>query len=229
MKGAIMQPYFFPYIGYYQLAFEVEKYVFLDDVNFIKQGYINRNSILLQGRKHDFSIPVKNVSSFRKISEHEYNGDFSKFLKLIDSAYRKSPFFDKAMPLIESVVLDPDNNVARKNSKSLTAVFSYLGLNREFVFSSDVVLGGDFKGQERVIEICCRLGIDRYRNAIGGKTLYCNKDFDSCGVGLGFLSSNSVLYKQGNTDFVPCLSIIDVLMWCDKEEVLSMLKSYTIQ
>lgn len=226
MKGAIMQPYFFPYIGYYQLAYEVDRYVFLDDVTFIKQGYINRNSIILQGRRHDFSIPVLNISSYRNINDHEYSGDFSKLLKLIESSYRKAPFFSLVMPLVEEVVRDPDNNVARKNAKSLTAVFSYLGLEREYLFSSDVALDRGLKGQDRILALCHKLGVDRYRNAIGGQGLYDADAFTASEIELKFIKTNIRPYSQSKGDFVPHLSIIDILMYCDKPSVLGQISDY---
>lgn len=228
MKGGIMQPYFFPYIGYYQLAYDVKKYVFLDDVTFIKQGYINRNSILLQGKRHEFTLPVNNISSFRNINEHAYQENFSKFLKLLDSAYKKAPFFDVVMPLIESIVLDGNINVAQKNAKSLTQVFEYLGLEREFIFASEVRGGGGKKGQERVIDICQNLGVKQYCNAIGGKDIYDAKCFNVAGIDLKFLQSKIPPYSQGKNNFISHLSIIDILMHCERGVVIKMLGDYDL-
>ncbi len=228
MKGAIMQPYFFPYIGYYQLAYEVDTYVFLDDVNFIKKGYINRNAILLQGRRHAFSIPVSQLSQNRTIQLHDYQDDLSSFLRLVQQAYRKAPFFDTVMPLIESVAMDPDNNVARKNAKSLTAVFAYLGLERVFLFSSEVASCGVQKGQDRIIALCRQLGIDQYRNAIGGQMLYDGTAFQEAGIELRFIQSNMQPYPQGKGDFVAHLSIIDALMHCDRQTLIELIGAYSL-
>lgn len=228
MKGAIMQPYFFPYIGYYQLAYEVEKFVFLDDVNFIKKGYINRNSILLQGERHDFSIPVSKVSQNRTIHSHDYTGDFSKFLTLIAQAYKRAPNFSQVMPLIESVVLDNNNNVAKKNAKSLTAVFSYLGIEREYIFSSDISLESEKKGQDRILALCEKLNIDHYRNAIGGQQLYDAAIFNELGINIKFIQSRVSPYSQNGAPFVSHLSIIDVLMHCSKDEVIQSLVDYSL-
>lgn len=228
MRGAIMQPYFFPYIGYYQLAYEVEKFVFLDDVNYIKKGYINRNTILLHGKRHEFSIPVSKVSQNRTISSHDYTGNYSDFMHLIEHAYKKAPLFDVVMPLVEGVVLDADTNVARKNAKSLVDVFSYLGLEREFLFSSDVELDGDIKGQERILALCQKMRVSQYRNAIGGQALYDANSFNSIGIDLKFIQGGIRPYPQGRHDFVSHLSIIDVLMHCDKEVVLQQLSDYSL-
>lgn len=228
MKGAIMQPYFFPYIGYYQLAYEVEKFVFLDDVTFIKQGYINRNSILLNGKRHEFSIPVSKISSFRTIHDHLYLGEYSKFLKLIEQAYRKAPFYSTVMPILESVVLDSDNNVSRKNANSIIAVFDYLGIKRNFLFSSEVGCEIDLKGQDRVLVLCKTLEIKKYRNSIGGQSLYSQEVFSESGIELKFIQSDIKPYLQGKHEFISHLSIIDVLMYCDKQSIKKMLEAYEL-
>ena len=228
MKGAIMQPYFFPYIGYYQLAYEVEKFVFLDDVNFIKKGYINRNAILLKGRRHQFSIPVVQVSQNRYISEHNYTGDFSSFLALVEQSYKKAPFYTEVFPIIQSVALGDDQNVARKNSKSLVDVFSYLGISRDFAFSSNISVGREYKAQEKILKICQSLSINQYRNAIGGKAIYSPEKFHAQGIEIKFIETHAHTYSQGVADFTPYLSMIDVLMHCDKETVRHLLSDYSL-
>lgn len=228
MRGAIMQPYFFPYIGYYQLAHEVERFVFLDDVNYIKKGFINRNAILLQNERHEFSVPAEKISQNRAINKHNYTGEFSKFLSLIWQAYKKAPFFEQVMPLIESVVREGDNNVARKNAKSLTTVFSYLGIEREYIFSSDIALEAENKGQDRILALCKKLNINQYRNAIGGQSLYDSAAFQPVGIELKFIRSNINSYPQGIDEFVSHLSIIDVLMHCSKQDVIRQLSDYSL-
>lgn len=228
MKGAIMQPYFFPYIGYYQLAYEVEKFVFLDDVNFIKKGYINRNAILLQGQRHEFSVPVSKISQNRPINDHYYTGDFEQFLSLTEQAYKKAPFFADIFPLIQSVALDAEQNVARKNAKSITSVFSYLGTERVFGFSSQYQLSSEQKGQERILTLCQKIGIDRYRNAIGGQALYDKHHFAEKSIDLKFIETKARPYQQASAGFTPHLSMIDILMHCDKQTTYHLLTEYSL-
>jgi len=228
MRGAIMQPYFFPYIGYYQLAYEVEKFIFLDDVNFIKKGFINSNSILLQGKRHDFSIPVLKVSQNRHISDHFYAGEFGSFLKTLESGYKKAPFFLDVWPMVEAVITDADNNVAAKNALSVTSVFSYLGLERNFEFSSRTRFAEPFKGQDRIIALCDELKIDRYRNSIGGRQLYSHDAFANKGIELKFIQSRCEEYPQPSTGFVKNLSIIDALMNISKSDLKAMLCQYEL-
>lgn len=228
MNGAIMQPYFFPYIGYYQLAYEVEKFVFLDDVNYIKKGYINRNSILLNGIRHDFSVPVSKISQNRTIRSHEYNGDFSRFLKMLEQNYKKAPHFNTVISLIKEVVLDSNNNVAHKNAQSIILILDYLGVSRQFLFSSEIELEEDCKGQNRILALCKKLGFDEYRNAIGGQDLYSRETFGAVGINLKFIQSNICPYPQFKHEFVSHLSIIDLLMHCDKQTIKSQLYNYSL-
>ncbi len=228
MKGAIMQPYFFPYIGYYQLAYEVEKFVFLDDVNYIKKGYINRNSLLINGARHNFSIPISKISQNRTIRMHEYTGDFSSFIKLVEQNYKKAPYFQIIMPLVERVVSDPNNNVAYKNAKSIISIFDYLGISRDFVFSSSIEIKKNLKGEDRIISICKKLDFNKYRNAIGGQNLYNRNTFNTENIDLKFIQHNTQPYPQGKHDFVSNLSIIDALMHCDKQNIINLLKTYKL-
>lgn len=228
MIGAIMQPYFFPYIGYYQLAYEAEKFAFLDDVNFIKKGYINRNAILLQGQRHEFSVPVAKISQNRHINDHYYTGDFAQFLSLIEQAYKKAPFFADIFPIVQSVVLDSDQNVARKNANSIASVFSYLEIERDFIFSSDVSLDAEYKGQDRILALCQKLGVTRYRNAIGGQALYDAQSFAEKSIDLKFIETKIQHYQQTSADFVPYLSMIDVLMHCEKQIISDHLTNYAL-
>lgn len=228
MNGAIMQPYFFPYIGYYQLAYEVEKFVFLDDVNYIKKGYINRNSILQNGIRHDFSVPVSKISQNRTIRSHEYTGDFSRFLKMLEQNYKKAPHFNTVISLIKEVVLGSNNNVAHKNAQSIISVLDYLGVTRDFSFSSETELERGCKGQNRILALCKKLGFDEYLNANGGQDLYSREAFSAEGINLEFIQSNIRPYPQGKHEFVSHLSMIDVLMHCDKEKIINMLSAYEL-
>lgn len=228
MRGAIMQPYFFPYIGYYQLAYGVEKFIFLDDVNYIKKGYVNRNSILFNKEKFYFSIPVEKISQNRKINEHNYTGDFLKFLNLIENAYKKSPNFHTIMPLIEDIALDQNLNVAEKNSKSLIDVFSYLDIDRDFLFSSKIDPLPKEKGEERILTLCKKSNINKYINAFGGQSLYDIQNFKNSKIELKFIKSNIPAYSQGCDNFIENLSIIDILMNCDKKETRELLEQYSL-
>ena len=219
MKIAVMQPYFFPYIGYFQLAAAVDEFVFFDDVNFIKKGFINRNSLLLDGVAFAFSVSVAKISQNKAINEHDYISDFSAFLKQIQSFYNKAPNFGKVYELIRDVCLDDDLNVAKKNALGVARVFDYLNISFNYSFSSRDLNDHQLKGQEKILNICERKRATEYFNAIGGIDLYSRDVFEKQGIKLHFVKPNIKSYEQLGNEFVKGLSIIDVLMFCDKSVI----------
>ena len=137
-RVAVMQPYLFPYLGAYQLIAAVDEYVVLDDAAFMKQSYLQRNSVLLQGRAHQFSAPVHDASVNRRICDHRFTGQWSALLKLLRAAYARAPMAAQVLPLVEAVLCDADENLARKNARSLQMVCDYLGLKRRWSFASSM-------------------------------------------------------------------------------------------
>jgi hypothetical protein len=225
---AIMQPYLFPYLGYYQLVHHVETFVFLDDVTFIKQGYINRNNIRLDGNPHRFTLPVKNQSSYRLINNHYFHGG-TKVIDLITTAYKKAVYYSQVMPLVAEVICHSDRNVASLTARSISIVFEYLGIKQHFLLSSEIPKDNTLKAQERVINICQVLGAQRYTNSIGGMKLYSREAFGAAGVILEFLRMRGeATYQTKDYPYLPGLSMIDVLMTCDKDDIITMLGMYDV-
>lgn len=228
MKLAVMQPYFFPYLGYYQLARSVDRFVFLDDVAYIKSGFINRNRILLDGQPFQFTLPVANTSQNRLINAHEYTGEFRRFLAHVRHGYGRATFFDDVYPRIEALVLDPDLNVARKNAGSLRLVFDYLGLPLADTSSSRFDPGAA-RGQERILLLCRQHGATAYHNPQGGQALYDAGYFASCDIHLRFMRNRFPEYAQpGTSTFHSGLSVIDVLMHVPPPVVRDMLDAYDL-
>jgi hypothetical protein len=224
MRVAIMQPYLFPYLGYYQLAAVVDRWVFYDDVMFIKKGYINRNSILLNGAACRFTVPIRDQSQFRSINEHHAIPPFDGILKTIAQAYAKAHGFSRIFPMIQSVLDGRETNIARMAGASLTAVFDYLGIRIHTSWSSAISGHQDLKGQDRILAICKTLGATEYVNPIGGLELYDEDAFTTQGIRLRFHSMRPVSYRQGDLPFVPNLSMIDVLMHNDRDGVMLLLR-----
>jgi len=221
-KVAVLQPYLFPYLGTFQLASKVDHFVFFDDVAFIKKGFIHRNSILLNGSAHAFTAPVKNVSQNRHIVDHEYVGDWLPVLALLRNAYAKAPYFEAVYPFVQRVLLDPDENVARKNARSVASVFDYLGLPLRFSFSSGLGLPPELRASARVRAVCLAEGADTYINPAGGRALYDAQDFERDGMALRFCGRRGGRYEQRSPEFVPDLSILDALMHCSPRQVLEL-------
>ena len=228
MKLAIMQPYIFPYIGYFQLIYSVHKFVIYDDVSYIKQGWINRNRILLNGQPRYFTISLSGASSFKKIMEIEFKIDSKKLLKTIYHAYKKAPFFSEVYPMIENIITHKETNLARFVTNSLMRVTKYLEISTEFIISSDKQIATELKGKERVIAICNYLNATHYYNAMGGKGLYAKDEFKKNGIELKFIKTKEIIYKQFDNNFVPFLSIIDSMMFNPVEAIQEMLKEYEL-
>ena len=215
MKLAIMQPYFFPYIGYWQLMNAADRFVIYDDVNFIKQGWINRNRILINGAPRYITVPLDGASPNKRICDVAMQGAQrwrSKTVKSIECAYSKSDFYSAAYPEIERQIHHESINLAEFLAAHLTSMAEFLGIETEIVLSSRVYLNSDLSGQERVIDICRREGASAYINLPGGRELYDAESFGAANVDLVFLSSRISPYRQCTANFVPNLSLIDALM-----------------
>jgi len=224
MRVAIMQPYLFPYLGYYQLAASVDRWVFYDDVMYIKRGYINRNSILLNGAAHRFTVPIRGQSFNRAINEHDAIPPFDNILRGIAQAYAKAPNFSTVFPMVTSVLDGRETNIARMAGASLHVVFDYLGISIQASWSSEIRGNQNLKGQDRVLAICKSLGASEYVNPIGGVELYDEAAFAAQGIRLLFHRMHPVSYRQGDFPFVSNLSMIDVLMHNDRDSVIKLLR-----
>lgn len=231
MKLGIMQPYFLPYIGYWQLMNAVDHYVIYEDVNFIKGGWINRNRLLLQNEPKFFNIQMEGASPNKHINEVRLLKNrkmIEKTLKMFDAAYKKAPQYLSVMPLIERIFLHEEENLAKFLINSIYEMAEFLEMDTKFHVSSNIEKNNELRGQEKVIAICKKLNADEYYNAIGGQKLYDRNEFKQQGISLKFLSTNEIVYKQYNDEFVASLSIADVLMFNEKEKVKKMLKDFTL-
>lgn len=228
MKIAIMQPYFFPYIGYFQLIKSADTFVVYDDVNYIKQGWISKNRILLNGAASPFTLILNGAGSFAKINEVNVGNNGDKLLKTITHAYGKAPYFKQVFPIIENILMQEEKNLAKYLAHSLIKISSYLELPTKIIISSAIEKNNDLKGQDKVIEICKKLNAKEYINAIGGTELYSKEEFKKHDMDLKFIETSPVVYKQFNNEFVPWLSIIDLLMHNSLNEMKEHLNKYQL-
>ena len=224
-----MQPYFFPYIGYFQLINAVDNFVIYDDVNFIKQGWIARNKILLNSSEHVISLQLQGASSFKKINEVEVGRNRSKLIKTIKQAYSKAPFYQKAFPVIENTLTNPENNLGSFLNHQIKELCAYLGINTELILSSSIEKDNSLKGQEKVLQICKKLSATHYVNAAGGKELYSKDIFLQSGISLNFIRTIPFDYKQFSDEHLPWLSIIDVMMFNPVAHIKELLNNYILE
>jgi hypothetical protein len=232
MKLAIMQPYFLPYIGYFQLINAVDKFVIYDNIQYTKKGWINRNRILHNGKEAFITLPLAKASDFLDVNERVFAENFKlemekQHRKIID-AYRKSPFFNEGMELYNQIVNCETSNLFTFLYHSVQRVCDYLGISTEIIVSSAITVTQDLQGTERILGICKALNANTYINPIGGTGLYDRKIFDDYQINLYFLKSNDLDYKQFGSNFIPWLSILDVIMFVGKNTTKFYLTRYKL-
>jgi len=228
MKLAIMQPYFLPYIGYWQLINAVDTYIIYDDVAYIKGGWINRNNFLINGEKKLYTIRLKEARSGRPINEIEILDNLVKFQKMLQINYSKAPYFNTVMNLIQEIASFDKTNLGAFLENSIKLISSYLGIKTKLILSSSIEKNNDLKGKDKVLHICELMGASEYYNAIGGMELYDKAEFTDSGINLMFIKTNLQPYRQYNDEFVPGLSIVDIMMRSSVERICEMLVDYEL-
>lgn len=215
MRLAVMQPYFLPYIGYFQLIAAVDVFIVYDNIKYTKKGWINRNRMLQNDQDVIFSLPLKNDSDYLDIRQRILSNAFNrrKLLNQFKGAYRRAPYFEQTFPLIEEIVCFDDANLFGYLHHSIVKLCMHLGITTDIRNSSDIVIDHTLKNQEKVLALCEAVGASVYVNTIGGMALYSKEIFQARGVDLKFIRSNSFEYPQLGDVFVPWLSIIDVMMF----------------
>jgi hypothetical protein len=223
-----MQPYLFPYFGYYQLVSFSDIFVLYDDVTYIKQGYINRNQITCNGQSRRFTVPVPGASSNRLIRDLEFSTNTTKVIKTIEQAYSKAPYFPEVFPIISRVLTSKRRQIAYVCYEGLREVFEYLGMNKNLVFASQLDYDRSSSAEDKLIQICRSLGAENYVNSIGGLELYSKVSFASKGCRLSFLRTKPITYEQDGKEFIPNLSIIDPLMRLPRNQIRGLLDCYEL-
>jgi WbqC-like protein family len=224
----IMQPYFFPYIGYFQLIAQCDVFVLHDDVQYIKGGWINRNRILMNHRAIWITFPVLRAAHHYPIKDRYFSSDpedRNRLLRRIASAYRTAPLFGQVYPLIEDIMGFACTNVASFNNNLIRRVAAHLKLRTRFVLSSNLPKDNTLTGGDRVIEICRCLGATHYVNLIGGRGLYDRDAFSGVGLELRFLEPVGLGAAVPGSPSFP-LSIIDDLMHRSEPALADALKAY---
>ena len=231
MKVSIMQPYFFPYIGYFQLIAASDVFVLHDDVQYIKGGWVNRNRILLNGESRMITFPVQKDDYDLPINARRYvdgKKERKDIINLIKQGYFRAPNYLQAYPLLEELLMFEDRNVARFNENLIRRISAYMSMTCRIITSSGMEKDDRLSGEQRVLDMCKRLGATDYTNPIGGTELYHQETFQKSGITLHFLEAKNESYVQRNDIWVPFLSIIDVLMFNSVEGIHQLLTKYQL-
>jgi hypothetical protein len=219
-----------PYIGYFQLINAVDEFVVLDDVNYINRGWINRNRILINGQPKYITIPLKEAGQNKLIHEIRIVDDVlwkPGLLKTIEMNYKKAPMFEEVFALLKSILDGDENNLSKFVTNSIKKTAQYLSIDTKIIDSSRIFDKKGLKAEERILDICIQKRADIYINPIGGVGLYHKELFKENGIDLFFIETNQVEYKQlRSSEFVPYLSILDVLMNNKKDVILKYLANF---
>ncbi len=227
---AIMQPYFFPYIGYFQLIHAADVFVVYDNIQYTKKGWINRNRILVNDKDEYISLPLTKSSDYIEVREKELSADYEKqaikLLRKIEGAYRKAPYFKVVYPLLEEIIYHKQRNLYDFLYNSIKEIVNYLNIETEIVVSSDIPIDHSLKAQDKVLDIVKTLRGTVYINPVGGIGLYDKDVFKHNGIDLVFHKARIISYPQFNNEHLPFLSIIDVLMFNSLNQIQVFLNEY---
>ena len=222
------QPYLFPYLAYWQLINLSHTHIITDNMQFVKQRFITRNSILLHKKAHQFTLQTYEKNIGKNINEIMVGKNTNKILRSIYFAYKRAPYFDEVYPMIEEIFLQNEDNLTLFLTYSIKRIARYLGMDTKFIFLSELQGETTLKLQERVLDMCKLSDTTHFVNAIGGQKLYSKEAFLAEGVKLSFIKMDEIQYKQFNNEFVPNLSIVDVLMFNGKEKTKELLNKYQL-
>ena len=224
------QPYYFPYIAYWQMIGASDLFLVGDDFAYMKHGWIARNRILVGGGPQYFRVEVDHKSSFRLISDTLLSPSMnvSDKLKTVEMAYHEAPYFGDVFPLFERVLCNPERRLVPFLEYSIKEVCDYLGITTPFGRTSDYPGNSALKREERIYDLCVRTGADRYINLPGGSALYHAEDFAKHGIELRFIRSRLTPYRQWGGPFVERLSILDAMMFNSREQLHAMLDDYDL-
>lgn len=222
-----MQPYFLPYIGYFQLINLVDAFIVYDNIEYTKRGWINRNRFLLNKKDTYITLPLKNASDYLMIGERYISETFDKkkILNQITNAYRKAPFFDKIYLVIEDIINYNNSNLFEFIYNSIVVICTYLDIRTKIVISSTIEINQELKSSQKVLAICKILNADTYINPIGGTGLYSKEEFKKNVINLFFIKTNKIIYKQFDNEFIPWLSILDVMMFNSKDDIKKIINN----
>lgn len=226
-----MQPYFLPYIGYWQLMNLVDIYVVYDDVNYINRGWINRNRIMVNGKPQYINLLLSGASQNKLINEIELADNvenFNKIFRTLQLNYSKAPYYKEVYDMLYKILSSKHTNLALFLYEQLKYVAQYMDINTEIILSSSINKNNDMRGQTKIIDICRSLNATEYYNAIGGQSLYSKEIFENNNIQLYFLQTDTIKYFHGKDNFESNLSILDVLMYNDKKQISQILNQYKL-
>lgn len=237
MKIGIMQPYFFPYIGYFSLIKHTDLFILFDTVQFIRHGWIERNRILKPNTSWQYiSVPLMSHSRETLIKDIIINNNIdwkNKIFRQLLHYKKYSLYYEDVIKLMEECLDTKTDSIVELNNSVVLGICKYLGITKEIhVFSRmNMNIEKANAPDEWALNICKRIGnVKQYWNPIGGIDFFDREKYEKNGISLFFQKINIFPYKQKleNSCFEPGLSIIDVMMFNSPEKIYEMLDDYEL-
>jgi hypothetical protein len=229
---AVMQPYLFPYLGYFQLIAAADVFVLGDDLQYVRSGWVNRNRILHNDEARLITFPLKKDRFELQINQRQLCDHFSdeaeRLIRLLTESYEQAPYFAQVMPLVERLIRFPQQNIALYAEHAIREMCAYLHIVTPIMRSSDLILGNPLDKQERIIRIAHTFEATTFITPEGGSVVYDRDHFARNRLLVRFFRMTPVEYRQFRQPFVANLSIIDVLMFNCVEQVQRMLAEYQL-
>lgn len=235
MKIAIMQPYLFPYIGYFSLIKNTDYFVFFDTPQYIRKGWINRNRILgTNGTDVYFTVPVEKCARETPINKVKISCNENwkeKWMGQLTIYKKRAPYYSKIISLVQDILNVKTQYISELAINSVVRTCDYLGMNFHYdIFSQMNLPLFEVKApDEWALYITKEMKYDTYVNPPGGKSFFDASKYKKVDIELEFLTQEIKKYNQRVKEFVPGLSMLDVMMFCTPEEILRMMDSYTIE
>ncbi len=225
MKLGVMQPYFLPYIGYFDLINYTDKWVVFDTVQYIRHGWINRNRIMHPKDGWQYIVvPLKKHARSTEIKDIEVANDNSWKERIIGQLYhykKKAPFFNETIVFVQGCLATNETSLSRLNAFTLSKACAYLGIYLDLEFFSEMNLKlGTVEGSgEWALQISEAIGAEEYVNPSSGFALFDNQKFRNSNIKLTFRNLLTFEYTCSRYEFIPNLSIVDLLMWNEPEKI----------
>lgn len=227
-----MQPYFLPYIGYFQLIKGVDEFIIYDNIQYSRKGWIQRNRMLENGKDVFISLSLKKDSDYLDVRDRKLSAqwpqDKKRLLRRISANYRRAPFYSDIFPLIENIFNYENDNLFEFIFNSVKEICNLLDINTKITISSTLDIDHSLRSQEKVIALVKNVQGQIYLNPIGGLELYNNQDFIDSNIKLEFHKAKPISYTQFKNEFIPWLSILDILMFNPVSQVKEWLEAYEI-
>ena len=232
MKIAIMQPYLFPYIGYFSLIKNTDFFVFFDTPQYIRKGWINRNRILsANGDITYFTVPIQKADRNTPINKIIVSNNYDWKMKTLGqlNIYKKAPNYGRVIDLVKGIFNTDTMLISDLAIKSIVKTCEYLDIKYDIFSKMNLALPEVKEPDEWALYITKELGYNTYINPPGGMSFFNREKYQINDVDLQFLVQEIIPYRQNREVFIPALSMIDVMMFCSCNEINEMLCKYKIE